>query len=361
MIFRSLELTNFRQFKRYRIAGLRRVNLLVGDNNSGKTTVLEAAALLATAGAPWVLANLAWSRGEIADDIDPGRPDSVQPQPEISHFWFGHTFEGGRTLAIRDTEQEIHLEMEIQAGAFNQPEPFGLNIAFRVQPTPPQIVHQTGNQIHVAHGGILRNWLRAPTQAASFVARQVHFLGLASRIPQPLSRLWDETLKQGNEAEVIEAMRILEPRLETIAFLSSEAALRFGGRVGVLVALKDQKGRVPLASMGEGMYRLLELAVGLVQTNDGVLLVDEIDTGLHYSIQGDLWRMVVEAARRWNVQVFATTHSYDCIRGLAWLCENYPELGKDVTVQKIEPQLEEAVDLDAEKIQIAFEQNIEMR
>ena len=103
-------------------------------------------------------------------------------------------------------------------------------------------------------------------------------------------------------------------------------------------------------------------SLALACTGGGApLLIDEIDTGLHYSIMGDLWEMVVEMARRNNVQVFATTHSLDCVRGLAWLCEHHPDLGDDVSLQTIDPDLEESVASDARGIRIAVEQDIEVR
>lgn len=70
----------------------------------------------------------------------------------------------------------------------------------------------------------------------------------------------------------------------------------------------------PLGNLGEGMNRMLALAIGLVRSADGILLVDEIENGLHYSVQPDLWRMIFETAQELNVQVFATTHSYDCVQ-----------------------------------------------
>lgn len=106
---------------------------------------------------------------------------------------------------------------------------------------------------------------------------------------------------------------------------------------------------------------MLALAICLSQTRGGILLVDEIDTGLHYSILGDMWLMLVNAAKQYDTQVFATTHSLDCIRGLAWLCEQHPELADEVSIQKIDASLEESVVLDAEKIQIAVEQDLEVR
>ncbi len=67
------------------------------------------------------------------------------------------------------------------------------------------------------------------------------------------------------------------------------------------------------------------------------------------------------AAVKSNVQIFASTHSLDCVRGLAWLCENEIELRNEVSLQKIDVNLDEAVALDADKIVIAAEQGIEVR
>ena len=76
---------------------------------------------------------------------------------------------------------------------------------------------------------------------------------------------------------------------------------------------------------------------------------------------GDMWLLVAEAAKRYNIQVFLTTHSFDCVRGLDRLCRHHPELGKDVSLQKIENDLDEAVSLNAEQIKIAVEQDLEVR
>ncbi len=61
------------------------------------------------------------------------------------------------------------------------------------------------------------------------------------------------------------------------------------------------------------MGRLLGVALALVNASDGVLLIDEIESGLHYTVQADMWRLIFRVAHRLNVQVFATTHSWDCI------------------------------------------------
>jgi predicted ATP-dependent endonuclease of OLD family len=109
------------------------------------------------------------------------------------------------------------------------------------------------------------------------------------------------------------------------------------------------------------MRRMLALSLSLARSQNGILLIDEIDTGMHYSIMGDMWLLVADAAKQHNIQVFVTTHSFDCVRGLDWLCRHHPELGSEVALHKIERDLDKAVSLDAEQIKIAVQQDIEVR
>lgn len=176
-----------------------------------------------------------------------------------------------------------------------------------------------------------------------------------------LGELWDTVITEGVEDEAVRAMQILEPELEGIYFLTSKVAYRSAGPAGILVATKGSRRRNPLGSYGDGMRRLLALSISLIRAKGGYLLVDEIDTGLHYSVMADMWRLVAEAARQFGVQVFATTHSFDCVRGLAWLCERYPDMRSEVSLQKIDPRLGDSVALDAHRVSIAVEQGLEVR
>jgi hypothetical protein len=357
-MLRCVEFERFRRFEHYRLTNLARVNLLVGDNNCGKTSLLEGICLHATGGAEWVLANLAWSRGEIVDDVNPSRrrrPHEALPQPTVSHFFWGHSLRHESAFEIRNCENDVKLEATALSNKYAEPEPWGIHIVYG------SVMSAVMWSFPITEDGVLRNRLRRSSRAVAGAVENVQFFGPSARVGHTLAELWDETLKHQREAEVADILRILEPDLRNVVFLTSESAVRQGGPVGVFVGLKDQKERIPLASMGEGMYRLLRLALGLVQTSKGVLLVDEIDTGLHYSVSGDVWRLVVTAARQWDVQVFATTHSFDCVRGLAWLCDNYPDLASEVSLQKIDPRLGESVPLDAQHIRIAVDQGIEVR
>jgi len=105
------------------------------------------------------------------------------------------------------------------------------------------------------------------------------------------------------------------------------------------------------------MWRMMAMAIAITQCRGGVLLVDEIDTGLHYSVMSQMWDLMYSAAQDLDVQIFATTHSYDCVYSLAQICE--PK--RSVTVQRIEAGKGRAVPYDEEEITVAASRDIEVR
>jgi len=377
----SIELDKYRGFDRYRLRDLSRVNLLVGKNNCGKTSILEAVHFLAAGGDPGVLTATAWRRGEIA--LADARAERHAPEayPVISHFFHGHEFSPGayftvrshdgladitvRVVTIADLEGE-RLASQKQRRLFDEyREQEGLHTAFAVQfagtsdtaASEPWALPVTENGLVFESPYRFR---RAPKPEQRGAA-PVQFISPDSLEPHSMSEMWNRVLTEGRESEVIRALQILEPNLEKVLFLSGESAYRYAGRAGVLLAFKNIPRRDPLGSHGDGMRRLLALSLALIQSQRGVLLIDEIDTGLHYSVMADMWRLLVEAARQSHVQVFATTHSLDCVRGLASLCEDYPDLGAEVSLQKVDCDLQEAVALNAERIVLAVQQGMEVR
>ncbi len=102
-------------------------------------------------------------------------------------------------------------------------------------------------------------------------------------------------------------MRIIEPRLDRIEVLYEP-----GGPSVYLDLGLD--ALVPLAVCGEGLVRLFSLILALIESKDGVLLIDEIDNGLHYTVMPSPWKLLGTLAERHRVQVFGTTHNDDIIR-----------------------------------------------
>jgi AAA15 family ATPase/GTPase len=113
--------------------------------------------------------------------------------------------------------------------------------------------------------------------------------------------------------------------------------------------------------MGDGLKRLLVLSVNLVTSAGGCLFVDEIDTGLHYSVIAKMWQLLIETARRLDVQVFASTHSLDCLQALARVCEEKPDLAGEVAVHRIQKDKENATRYAAGELALAVHHEMEIR
>ena len=374
----NLQLDGFRGFETYSLADLTRVNLLVGKNNCGKTSILEAIEFLVSGGDPFVLTQAANRRGEVSETRatpPPGsRPDvSPRSRPDISHYFFGHLADPGASfrlsgdgygpisVAVRLVEDDD--DSRYFGGDSGEGVPFVLEIS-------GDAVKGARNLPLTESGALLtfRIPLRALRRRAAGSARvpdtptvPVELVTPDSLDPDHMRVLWDRVLSEDRESEVVDAMKLLDSDLKSISFLTSDASRMRSDRAGVLLGFQGGGRRVPLGSHGDGMRRLLALSLALTQTAHGVLLVDEIDTGLHWAVMEDMWRLVVDTARKSSVQVFATTHSLDCIRGLAALVESCPDVAGEVSIHKIERALPKAVHFADDDIPAIVEQNIEVR
>jgi hypothetical protein len=343
----KVEIKNYRGFPSYKMEGLAHVNLFVGKNNSGKTALLEGIQFLASGGDPGVLEDAAQRRGEIVVV----RPD--RPMIDPSHFFHGHALSpesefsiigdnGYRPVNVRITASKAKRDdaevseprsrysravLRIDGGYVTEPDAR----SFRV-------TREGGVDLDV---GPRSRRLGLPRL---FDGPPVRFVGTDSLTMQVLAALWDEVQLNGLEEQVSEALRVLDNNVQSVHMLSGMSMYGYyGGRAGVVVGLRDSRQRVPLGSMGDGMRRMLALATSLACSRDGALFTDEIDTGLHYSIMADMWRLVLNRAVASNVQVFATTHSWDCIEGLSLLCQQEPDALRKVAVHTIDHTLPHSV------------------
>ncbi|RMH72028.1 MAG: hypothetical protein D6680_20210, partial [Cyanobacteria bacterium J007] len=131
---------------------------------------------------------------------------------------------------------------------------------------------------------------------------------------------------------------------------------------GILLKLKGQDRPIPLGSMGDGMRRILNLVMSAVSVKNGYLLVDEIDTGLYYDVQTDMWRLIFAIAKQLNIQVFATTHSWDCVSAFsdALMEVEDSSIGQLLRLEWREDEIR-AIDYSADRLANAVRQNIEVR
>ena len=132
------------------------------------------------------------------------------------------------------------------------------------------------------------------------------------------------------------------------------------GRV-VVVRIAGQERPVPLRSLGDGAVRLFGVALALANSQGGFLLIDEAENGIHHSIQRDFWRMVLLTAQENNVQVFATTHSWDCAAGFAQAAVDAEGVEGALVRLDSDGENVRAVEYSERQLHVAAEQGIEVR
>jgi hypothetical protein len=362
----SLRIHDFRSFCGLSMEGLTRVTLLVGTNNAGKTSVLEAAELVLGGTGPSILERGLWSRGEVVlvrNEMGPSRH-----YIEVNHLFHGHSLDPGKSFEIEAVVDERprsficriiprpsrKLEGDDEAPPLELLKP-GSNLALLISGDG---MGPEGYTFPMAGYSVLARLLRTAVTKSTDQPWKVRFMETAAPRVLELRPLWDAVVLTPEEAKVTNALQIIEPDIERLAALSGSGPQTGGG---MFVKLRGADERIPLGSMGEGIKRLLGLSLNLVSSAGGYLLVDEIDTGLHHSVMTQMWRLVVEVARRLDVQVLATTHSLDCVRALAALYEQSPHVRDLISLHRIERGAEASVAYSADEILAAAQHQMELR
>ncbi len=358
-----VSIENYRGFKSYRLEGLSRVNLLVGKNNSGKTAILEGIQFLATGGDPNVLAEAAERRGEVIVRSLAGRnPVRV----DIARFFHGHklvadasfSLAGNNDSAPVDVKATVRENGRLNSGVARVEPETGAGLYFQIRGSPTETETEQREQplFEMTRDGAVD--FGFPHRLGHVAApRGTHgpgsrFIGPDSLEAIDMAMMWDEvTLTKGQEADVEGALRILESQVESVRPLTGMLGSGYApSRAGFVVGMQGQEARIPLGSMGDGMRRIMALAISLAVSQNGCLFVDEIDTGFHYSVMPDVWKLIVERAAAANAQVFATTHSWDCIEGLSLLCASQPSLMSEVAIHKIDRFIPHSIEFSGDAL-----------
>jgi predicted ATPase len=371
-MLRSLEIRNYRNLRHLTIEKLGRVNLLVGKNNTGKTSVLEAVSVLIHQ------ANLQWitqifeERGESSSRIL-----SMEPERRIDYNieLLSGLFHGRRYSTEKEASMIISSEDKFVSLRF---------VFYTKETIEDEEGEVTYSKLHIVNSPneseglgieiIADNTFRIITLDRN-ISRPLRFGGISENVQfvrsngvirESNGRLWDKITSPENNSYVEDALRLVEPNVIDLRFVLPEVesygTRKRDERIG-RVQLKGSDKPVYLRSMGDGINRILTIILAMVNCEDGYLLIDEFENGLHYSVQEKLWEIIFYLAERLNIQVFATTHSSDTIQSFTSILAKQSdpnEAGKAIRLQ-LHNDMIRAVDYSPEELETAVEYNIEVR
>ena len=271
LLLDSLEIKGYRCFEHLTIEKLGRVNLIVGKNNVGKTALLEAL---------WIYLNQGSSLLDIFNVLDDILNDRYENRLPVS-------FSGYNNIIYRIFFNRYSNEITtIQIGSLKSENLF------------------VANWLSPNHGiGISQNTQKRIKNV---------FIKTDGLNNQEIIRFWDKIELTPSEDAVIKSMRFILPDLLRVRLKSVQNDERIP-----YAQVENLNEPFSLKSFGEGLNRLFGISLALVNCKDGVLLIDEVEGGFHYSVLPDVWKLIFKTAKDLNVQVFATTHSYDCIEAFA--------------------------------------------
>ena len=319
----SLGIMGFRGIRKLSIQRLGRVTLLAGKNGVGKTTVLDAVRVYASRARQAALSELLVSREEITVRTD--EDGERLPMFDGSALFHGRDTSADACLSIGPLGDVDRLRIEV-ASLSGEPDSvleallvksrgdgtrvmkvtFGDSVEL-LPPGPPVFPHEL-KQLLAASGSEMPPEISCESLGP----------GLAGS--NDIARLWDRVTLTDDEDRVIQAVNLaIGEEAARVAVVGDGGGQGGQGPHGrrVVVRLKGHRHPVPIKSLGDGAVRLLGVAVALANSQDGFLLIDEAENGIHHALQRDFWRMVLQTAQDNNVQVLATTHGWDCVRGFA--------------------------------------------
>jgi AAA15 family ATPase/GTPase len=284
-VLTSLEIRNFRGFRDLTIPKIARVNLITGKNNTGKTALLEA---------------IYWLVGRDQSTVQnlPGalRPSSRQDQMENFWRWLFFGKDARNELLIKGAQD--NGEYLIIKGSLKAP---GYQASSDTKPQP------------LVHGNAFAFWRQTesvgPGAATAQDGNQVSLFSTRPTTPEDDAKAFSEViLTPGGEERVESLLREIEPRLRKV-----RPVQRQNMSAPLMYADVGLPELIPTTQLGEGFSRLMSIFAALVPSRSRVCLIDEIENGLHHTILCDVWRGLAAVARQQNVQVFATTHSWECV------------------------------------------------
>lgn len=365
-MIRSFSIHHFRGFSNLDIKDLQKVTLLGGKNNSGKTTVLEALfAHMGSGNAEILLRENAWRGLLPLGKLDPKQLTSVALGPcfynlDLSETIRFQSWDDDRLTRVSTikAEEPSRIVGPLLHAQDAQQQFFPLmRTSESVNAKIATLEYGEGEKRHkyelwLSMGG---GGMQAVVTPPAAVGVPAHFL--SERTDQQLTEYADyySRLRQGGKVDmVVDSLRVLNPLIDRVEILSQ------GGIPVIHVNVHDLL--LPLGLLGNGTIRMVGIMLTMGVASGGCVLIDEIGYGLHYSVLDKVWEMVYEAAELFNVQVVASTHSFEVIAAAhraALKRKVYDRFGYirlEARNGKIEP-----VHVSQDSLQLAIDEGMEVR
>lgn len=348
-MFHQIDIQNFRGIRNAAIKGLGQVNLFWGRNNCGKSSLLDAIFLVAGQSNPILPVNINRMRDYRGISESDFALNFFNLDTENKIQIYAYNQEPRRLIIseLKSTASKVDvLDASSDLSTTAQVKKYGYILSF-------------SNDGKEMHSSLILN-----SKNGSEVEQKIDIDNryLENLLCRYINSKFDfQTSLEGlskvieNKAEqyMLDSLRVVEPAIKDILVSQSDILVDIG-----------LERRIPINLLGDGIRKMLAIASTIYECRNGIVLIDEVSNGFHYSVMTNLWKVILQAAKDNNVQVFATTHDIDSIKGLSRAIGEMNNL-PDGFVCSFKLQ-KKGTDLIAfrystEQLGYAIEQEIEMR
>lgn len=339
----SLQLTNFRQFEELTIEPLARVNLIAGSNGTGKTSILEALYLL-------------FAELRSLDKFPSIFRSHLGDRNNRNSFWEWLRFKKRFSFEIKAASSgswcfvvDFHQQTQGVKFGIRWKEVHDDRLDFYqdlsdLDPSARWAITGLGPS---RESGVWPSVTPFPTFQGD---------------PYEDAEIYNQVIvKRRGKERLTELLQIVEPRLSKLEYVKLDTP------EPVIYAELDMDDLIPATQLGQGFSRLLRIFSGILASEAKIVLIDEIENGLHWTALEQVWRGIAELTRQQDVQIFATTHSLECIRAAHNVfvqLSNGNGYGDGFALHRLDRKKDggvKVVTYDQETLQTSFEQNWEVR
>ena len=352
--FKNIDIRNFRGIDHLKIDDFSRVNILLGQNSSGKSSVLECLLLM-----------MGMSNPDLPQTINSIRSRNYSGFADLGYMFHDYDLKVKPEMSsalFDNTKRHLSLDLtyvfdgQSQAGLQNGQIPTSetktflntLKMLFDVEFGQQKNTYEctlTANQ-----QGLISN----KKLAEGYLEKNsVAFLPADLAAGNPVNDLV-ELIKRRLKGTVAEQLRHFDSRITTLEILNNVAYVGLEG-IDQLMAVNMQ---------GDGLRRYLNIVAASANPMNNILLIDEIENGLHYSVYKKLWEAIFALATTTNKQVFVTTHSKETLSHLNEMLEEHPEYQQEMrlyTLAKTPVKGHQAYKYTFEGLSGACENDVELR
>lgn len=308
----SISISEFRGLKQLNLQNLNHVNIIAGDNNSGKTSILETISLLKN---PMDIYNIV---------------KTSRTREELPYFYSSTLFDSFLNMLPHDT---LHIGVNVR-GVFGE-------VNMDLSGTLENILIDS-NMLEYRRPGKSYHYAPGEIETTAFIGKYSYSVNAQTEsipleftqytkfndLPRQRMNLLNisylspaKHLSGNNISNIVRSesykelcvflLNLFDPDITDILYIKNDLNNR------PIECLRHKKlGTMPLSTYGDGIKKVISLANGIASAKDGILMIDEIETSIHSRYYEEIFAFLIKACQQYHVQLFVTTHNQEAIDAL---------------------------------------------